>query len=112
VHEWSHQLVVQFPDEAFGDFDGVVAFGDALERALGDDHEVDGHDIGLGEVNYFVLTRDPGTALSSIVDALGDVLSKRAARVGTLDRSSSGDGRNARCCRSPSSAPAPCSQAP
>jgi len=83
VHEWSHQLVVQFPDEAFGDFDGVVAFGDALERALGDDHEVDGHDIGLGEVNYFVLTRDPGTALSSIVDALGDVLSKRAARVGT-----------------------------
>jgi len=82
VHGWSHQLVVQFPDEGFEDFDSVIAFDDALERALGEDSEVDGHDIGLGEVNYFVLTRHPGTALSSILDAFGDALSERAARIG------------------------------
>ena len=53
-----HQLVIQFPEGAFKDFDALVSFEDSLCDLLGDRHEVDGHDIGSGEVNFFIFSDD------------------------------------------------------
>ena len=74
MHEPTHQLVIQFPESAFPDFDDLVDYEDALIETLGDDHEVDGHDIGSGEVNFFVFTVDPTVALGLIREARGGAL--------------------------------------
>jgi len=66
--EPAHQLVIQFPQSAFPDFDELVGYEDVLILTLGDAHEVDGHDIGSGEVNFFVLTDDPTGALQTMRD--------------------------------------------
>ena len=68
----THQLVIQFPEVAFPEFDALVRFEDALCKALSARHEVDGHDIGSGEVNFFVLTDDPGLAFSEVRKAMGE----------------------------------------
>jgi len=65
----THQLVIQFPEAAFPDFGGLVAYEDSLYEALGDRHEVDGHDIGSGWINFFLFTDDPEGALAEIGDA-------------------------------------------
>jgi hypothetical protein len=75
MSERTHQLVIQFPEAAFSGFDALVRFEDSLYDVLGDRHEVDGHDIGSGEVNFFVFTDDPKTALAEIRDANGELLS-------------------------------------
>jgi hypothetical protein len=69
--EPTHQLVIQFPQSAFADFDDMVRYEDALIDALagGSGHDVDGHDIGSGEVNFFVFTDDPTVALGAVRDA-------------------------------------------
>jgi hypothetical protein len=64
MSEHTHQLVIQFPEGAFSGFDALVRFEDSLYDVLADRHEVDGHDIGSGEVNFFVFTDDPKTALA------------------------------------------------
>jgi len=60
------QLVLQLPEDAFVDFDAMVAFEDSLIEALGQNHEVDGHDIGSGEINFFILTNAPADALDVV----------------------------------------------
>ncbi len=70
MREPTHQLVIQFPQSAFTDFDDLVGYEDSLIATLGEAHEVDGHDIGSGEVNFFVLTDDPTGVLSAMGDAL------------------------------------------
>jgi hypothetical protein len=61
------QLVIQF---ALRDGDGAK-FEEllALESRLKDEagrYEVDGHDVGSGELNIFLLTHDPITAFEEI----------------------------------------------
>ena len=80
MSEPTHQLVVQFPEDAFPDFDALVNFEDMLIDALGDRHEVDGHDMGSGEVNFFVLTDNPNAAVAEIRDGTGDWLARPDAR--------------------------------
>jgi hypothetical protein len=63
VPEPTHQLVIQFPQSAFPTFDDLVRYEDSLIEVLADRHDVDGHDIGSGEVNFFVFTDDPAAAL-------------------------------------------------
>jgi hypothetical protein len=60
------QLVLQLPEDAFVDFDAMVAFEDSLIEALGQNHEVDGHDIGSGEINFFIFTNAPADALDVV----------------------------------------------
>jgi hypothetical protein len=72
MSEPTHQLVIQFPEAAFWDFDAMVRFEDSLCEVLGERHDVDGHDIGSGEVNFFVFTDDPRAALAEIQEGLGD----------------------------------------
>jgi len=78
-----HQLVIQFPEDAFEDFDALVSFEDSLYELLGDRHEVDGHDIGSGEVNFFILTDDPRAALAEIQARHGERFSSPAVRAAT-----------------------------
>ena len=68
MREPTHQLVIQFPQSAFAAFDDLVRYEDALIDALADAHDVDGHDSGSGEVNFFVFTDEPTVALSTIRD--------------------------------------------
>ena len=59
-----YQLVLQIPEDAVLDFDAMVAIEDELSSALSPEHDVDGHDIGSGTINYFVITKAPGKAFS------------------------------------------------
>jgi hypothetical protein len=80
VSDPTHQLVVQFPEDSFLDFDALVSFEDYLYETLGDRHEVDGHDIGSGEVNFFVFTDDPRAALAEIQAGHVDRFSRPGVR--------------------------------
>src|SRR5664279_826024 len=53
------QLVIQFRPTGSLDFDRIVAIEDRLISELGDLALVDGHDIGSGEFNIFILTDNP-----------------------------------------------------
>lgn len=53
-----YQLVVQLPEEVFGDLDKIIEMEDKLlENLL--NAELDGHDVGSGEVNLFIHTNNP-----------------------------------------------------
>ncbi len=53
-----YQLVIQFPEELYGDLEWIAEFEDRLDESIAD-AEVDGHDIGSGEVNIFIHTNNP-----------------------------------------------------
>ena len=52
------QLVTQFPEELYDDLDWIAEMEDKLDECLVD-AEVDGHDIGNGEINIFIHTNNP-----------------------------------------------------
>ena len=52
-----YQLVLQFPEKLI-DFNRLVEIEEDLARIL-KSSEIDGHDIGSGEVNFFILTNEP-----------------------------------------------------
>ena len=54
-----YQLVLQFRGDSLQDLDATVALEDDLIEELGDSAGVDGHDVGSGETNIFILTSDP-----------------------------------------------------
>jgi hypothetical protein len=55
----NYQLVLQFRGELLADFDAMMKLEDELSVHLKDIAEVDGHDMGCGEMNIFILTSDP-----------------------------------------------------
>lgn len=61
--------MIQLPQSAFQEFDDLVRYEDMLIDVLANAHDVDGHDMGSGEVNFYVLTDDPTVALCTIRDA-------------------------------------------
>lgn len=54
----TYQLVLQFPEESSDDLAWIVDMEDQLEVALCN-AEIDGHDIGSGEINIFIHTENP-----------------------------------------------------
>lgn len=56
-----YQLVFQFKGSMVLDFDSIIMLEENLQRIVEPVAEVDGHDIGRGEVNIFVLTSDPAS---------------------------------------------------
>jgi hypothetical protein len=54
-----YQHVLQFKGSSLGDYDSMVALEDDLIEALGGSADVDGHDIGSGETNIFIITSVP-----------------------------------------------------
>jgi len=57
-----YQLVLQFSGDSLADLDAAIALEDRVNGALGDMGEADGHDIGEGETNLFVITENPTAA--------------------------------------------------
>jgi len=54
-----YQLVFQFRGDSLEDFDEIIALEEELIEKLGDSADVDGHDMGSGEMNIFIFTSDP-----------------------------------------------------
>jgi hypothetical protein len=57
-----YQLVLQFSETLMEDFDAVLDFEEDLISELTESAEVDGHDMGAGEINFFILTESPAAA--------------------------------------------------
>lgn len=54
-----YQLVLQLPDSALPDYDSMIEIEDILINGLSAEHDVDGHDAGDGQINFFIHTNDP-----------------------------------------------------
>ena len=71
----THVLVLQWDVDDAGetdDLDALVAMEDALEASLPTAcGSVDGHDLGSGEMNLFVLTDEPVAAFRACAAVLG-----------------------------------------
>ena len=61
-----YQLVLQFRSDSLEDLDAIVELEDSLIEQLGQAAEVDGHDIGFGEINVFLYTSNPADTFASI----------------------------------------------
>lgn len=62
-----YQLVLQFPLSEDFDFDALIELETRLTFELGSDHDVDGHDIGSGEINIFIHTDSPELAFEKAI---------------------------------------------
>lgn len=58
----NYQLVLQVNGESLADFDAMVNLEQELSVELKDLAEVDGHDMGCGEINIFIIASNPVTA--------------------------------------------------
>ena len=68
----SYQLVLQWPASSLDDFDRLIEIENQLIEQLPRHHgEVDGHDMGSGESNIFVLTDDPGATIEAARSVIG-----------------------------------------
>lgn len=54
-----YQLVLQFRGDSFDEYEAMIALEDELVDELSKNAVVDGHDMGCGEVNIFILTSNP-----------------------------------------------------
>ena len=64
-----HQLVLQFAANTLRDYDDMVALENQLIATLGED-AVDGHDMGSGEANIFIITSDAQQTFRQLVPVL------------------------------------------
>lgn len=67
----TYQLVLQWPGATLRDYDAVVELETILIRRLSGGAVVDGHDMGVGEVNVFILTKNPAHTFDEIKSILG-----------------------------------------
>jgi hypothetical protein len=74
-----YQLIIQRPGASSADYDEVVELEDRLRRRLGETATVDGHDLGSGEANIFILTDDPILVFDAIRPLLERVRRLRVA---------------------------------
>ena len=61
-----YQLVFQLPGSSQLDFEEMIDLERELRSAVGDLGEVDGHDMGQGEMNIFVHTASPIRLFESV----------------------------------------------
>ncbi|MCH8104490.1 MAG: ABC transporter [Proteobacteria bacterium] len=68
----NYQLVIQFPitDASADDFDRLIMIETELGIVLRDQHDVDGHHLGAGEMNIFIHTDNPREAFRLARDVL------------------------------------------
>lgn len=55
----NYQLVFQVNGESLADFDAMVNLEQELSVELKGIAEIDGHDMGCGEINIFILAANP-----------------------------------------------------
>jgi hypothetical protein len=65
------QLVLQLPGDCLKDYDGLIELEDAIIAGIGNLGEVDGDDMGAGEMNIFIDTDHPKLAFDAIKSLLG-----------------------------------------
>ena len=75
-----YQLVLQFPSFAV-DFDELIAIEDELRATVRPPATVDGHDLGSGEGNIFILTDSPAATFEIVLPVLEDLSRDRDATV-------------------------------
>lgn len=61
-----YQLLLQWPTSLFRGYDLLIALENAVIAGIGDLGKVDGHDMGSGEMNIFILTDRPDLAFERI----------------------------------------------
>ncbi len=64
-----YQLVIQLPDELYDDIDAIADMEDKMDESFVD-AEVDGHDIGSGEINIFIHTNNPVATFKVVKNVL------------------------------------------
>jgi hypothetical protein len=67
-----YQLVLQFRGNDLLEFDALVNLEDKLQELVEPIADVDGHDLGSGEANIFVLTADPVATFERVKPLLSD----------------------------------------
>ncbi|SHM47923.1 hypothetical protein [Rhodanobacter sp. OK091] len=60
-----YQLILQWPSYSI-DCDSIISIEESLIENLSNNNDVDGHDIGAGEANIFILTNDPEGVFAEI----------------------------------------------
>jgi len=54
-----YQFVLQWRESSISDYDEMIELEEQLSKAAATDGDLDGHDIGSGEINIFFLTETP-----------------------------------------------------
>lgn len=62
-----YQVVMQFTDELEGGFDKLIEIEDIFIENISSIAEVDGHDVGDGQMNIFILTDYPVEVINKIL---------------------------------------------
>jgi hypothetical protein len=68
---YQQELVLQLPASSIKDYDALIELEDSIIAGIGTLGEVDGHDMGVGEMNIFVHTDHPTLAFETIKSLLG-----------------------------------------
>ncbi len=61
-----YKLVAQWRSDSMASYDAMIRTESALCHLLTDQHSVDGHDVGAGEVNIFVDTDNVQEAYAEV----------------------------------------------
>jgi hypothetical protein len=61
-----YQLVLQWSEFSSKDYDLLIEIEDILIDNLDNSCEIDGHDVGSGQMNIFIHTDDPKMTFNSI----------------------------------------------
>jgi hypothetical protein len=72
--KYHYTLVLQFPERSM-EFDDMIELGDFIAKKLQDKRDesvYDGHDIGSGQIDFFVYTNDPQNTFEKVSQLLGD----------------------------------------
>jgi hypothetical protein len=77
IDKMKYQLVTQFPETLLS-YEEFIKLEELLREQLHDDADLDGHDIGSGEMNIFILTNEPELIFKRIKNLLPDRIVKEA----------------------------------
>jgi hypothetical protein len=75
-----YQLVLRFRSDVV-DYDELISIEDELSEVVSAPAVVDGHDLGSGEGNIFILTDNPGATFESVLPVLKDLSRDRDVTV-------------------------------
>ena len=64
------QLIIQFSLNSDSNINNLITIEDRLELSLSETHEVDGHDLGSGQMNIFIHTNNPNGAFEEVSGVL------------------------------------------
>jgi hypothetical protein len=71
--KYQYTLVLQFPEKSM-EFDEMIELGDSIAKHLQDKKDeslFDGHDIGSGQIDFFIYTTNPQNTFEGVSQLLG-----------------------------------------